>query len=466
MTYATEATNFDDSVLANSTDSPGLSTNFGENFITGVGQTIDNNLSISEWFVRDSGGWSLGDRNDELKKLRDSGELTDQEYSSFISSDSRGMKYPDYSAMAEYANNKLGTSIRTDKEINDQMRAGLKGRRERAQDITDRQTTTGFIGNVAGSMTGFALEPAGIAAIPLEGLMLGRSAYVLSQATTRLARASRVAGVSAVANMATETAIQPIMFNWHEEIGVDMTWKDALFNVASVGVLSGAITGAASGIRTKAGFEKEQFAAQLQQKIKRGEALTVKEKTILDAVDESELPTVRRDESELPTVRREPDDELTVKDVRNTLATVRREADTVVDDREATTLLKRMEDELNTVPNGSAKEHFERMDNTEKKFNEYTNRTVTQKKIDEVIDDQQLEADFDAMVQEGLFTKELNEINVDQDQFSKMFDGKPFDQLSKKGQKQAINETIDSIGTLKSMDARTKALDLCLLGGG
>jgi len=356
MSYASEEAQFNEDVFLNSTDEPDLPTGYSENFTYGLGQTVDENLSISEYLVRNFNGQSLTDRNEQLRELRNNGTLSDDEFASFITPDTRGIRMPDYSAMAEYANATYGADIRTDTEINDEMFEGLATRRRQAQDVFERQTFTGAVGEVLGGLNAFALEPAAIAAIPLEWLMLGRYAYTLSQATTRLSRASKIAGISATANMATETAIQPILHNWHEEMGVEMTWKDSLFTIASVGAMSGVITGLATGIKSKARFEAEQRNARIRS------------------------------------------GDVSVRDVRDILEETRRVTDDIAIDDEATALLRQTENELNSVPDGPAREHFERMDDAERRVNNAVETKPAKDEVEYEIDDKQLALDYETRI--------------------------------------------------------------------
>jgi len=296
---------------------------------------------------------------------------------------------------------------------------------------------------VSGSLVGFSLEPAGIAAIPLEGLMMGRAAFTLSQATTRLARASRIAGISATANMATEAAIQPIIFNWNEQIGVDMTWGDALMNIASVGVLSGAISGAASGIKRKATFEAEQLRAQ--GKISAQELID-KLAEINKVVDDATVPrpgnepTVPRPGNE-PTVPRPgneptvPRPDITVKQIADTLQTVRREAIKTVDDDQTVKYIRHIENELRSSNIEKAADHFEKMVAAQKRVDDPTIIPKTEQKLDTEIDDIQLETDYKSRIK----------------------DNKTFRDLE-------FND--NSVKEIEAIEAKEKALNLCLTGGG
>jgi len=422
MSYETEQRQFEENVRNNLTPMPQLSTGYGQNLTVGVGQTIDEALSVSEWIVRDTGGWSYSDRDQKLRDLREEGKITDQEWIAFVKPDNRGMMLPDYSSLADYTNRKYGTEIKNNKTIDSEMREALKQRKEYAQSITGRQTFMGGVGEFAGALTGYALEPAAIAAIPLEGYFIGRAAYQLSQATTRLGRASRVAGISAAANMATETAIQPIVFNWHEDIGVDMTWGDALFNIASVGLLSGVATGMATGIRTKKGFRGEQLGSLMEQELVRA------------------------------------GNQIGVREVANILKQVRKAANEVSEDPEGEAFLKQTEYELESVTdNISARDHFERMDATEKRISEGVPIARQEEDLDYVIDDAQLESDFESRMLDSQYMNDIEMLDLDDiDPQAGMF-GEDIDLTPREKGMNAIKQ-------IEEMDNRARNLDICLLG--
>ncbi len=299
-----------------STDKPKLSSGYSENFIMGVGQTIDKALSISETFVRESGGWTYEARNKQINDLRKSDQITDEEVLKFTRSVGRSRtKQINYNDLTTYANEKLGLSIQTNEEIDNDMREGLKVRAEMAEEVFSRQSGMGFVGELAGGFTGYSLEPFNTAALIAEPIILGRNAYMLSQASTKLGRALVMAKTSAVVGMTVEAAIQPFLFNWHEEIGVDMSWRDALTNIAAVGVFSGAV-GGLSGALSK------------------------------------------------------PVTGITAKEFASLLSTIRKESKKIIDDDVVGDIVKQAENNLNgEKENVTAQDHFENIDAAEEKIN-------------------------------------------------------------------------------------------------
>ena len=435
MSYASEEQQFNEDLSQLATNAPKLSSDAGENFIYGVGQAVDKGLSISEEIVRYTGGWLLDDRNQKIRDMRKTGEINDEEYMSFVEPDSRGMKLPNYNALAKLAKSR-GADVQTDEEIRKDMRKTLMERTEIANEIFSRQTTGGFLAELAGGVVGYGLEPGVAAAIPLEAFFIGRSAYTLSQAATRLGRGARIAGISAATNAAVETGLQPILFNWREEIGQDMSWGEAIMNVASVAVMSGAITGAASTLKRKATFEAEQFKASIKEKIKAGRA-----------------------------------DELTANELAYTLKDIKETAKKVVDDPEGEALLKQTEEELSSLPKDkNAKEHLQEMDELDKRMNEAP--APNQRDdiaddiaddfedggINDVIDDMQLEKDFDAAINESLYMKDVAMRNLtDDNPLEGMFG---FDEVKVATK----NDVGNAITQIKTADKKIKTIETCLLG--
>lgn len=419
MSYATEEAQFNENIRQNLTDSPKLPSGYSENFQYGLGQTVDQTLSISEEIVREYNGLTLSDRNDELKELRANGTLTDDEYISFVKHDNRGIPTPDYSAMADFANEKYGTTIRNDASIRKELLEGLASRKRQAAEIFGRQSTMGLVGEVLGGLTGFALEPAGIAAIPLEALMLGRYAYTLSQATTRLGRASRVAGVSAAANMATETIIQPTVFNWHEEIGIDMTWKDALFNIASVGVLGGGVTGLASGLKTKKTFRGEQLGSAMEQSLKANDISVAAVADLLSHVRNAAKQN---------------------KDKKTNIAV----------NKEAEEILERTEEELRSVwKDEAAEDFFNNVDAAQKRVNSYATATKIYDDVEYEIIDSEVDFEFKKRLETSEEMKQLEWKDVvDTDEFL------PGEKNSK------------ALTVIQKAQDDIDAIQLCITGGG
>jgi len=352
MSYAVEMQEFETRTHAMSTDRPQLPSGFGENAIASIGQIMDENLSISEWIVRESGGFSYSDRDDDLKALRKSGDISDDLWISFTEpAGHAGFPVTNYSGLAKYLNKERNLKIPSNEEIDADMRQTLKDRREYAESVFARQTGMGAFGEIAGGFVGYGIEPANVIGIVGESLLLTRSAFALSEATTRLGRAVITGKQALIAGVASETLIQPILFNWHEEIGVDMGWGDALANIASVGVLSG-VLGAGAGALIKG----------------RGAQI------------------------------------VTAEDLVQVLRGLSKEAENLGESSQVQAVLKRVQEEVESLPPDTPiKEHMEKVDSTQQKINEERIQSEPEEVINQGVEisDVDLEKEIQAMIAEG-----------------------------------------------------------------
>ncbi len=355
MTYATEMREVEQNVQSNLTDRPKLSTGFSENYVASVGQVLDENLSISEQLVRGEGLWgqfsdsqfNYGDRNKEIMRLRKEGTVTDDEILAFTRTQGRNKhRITNYGMLAEYLQNERGLEIETNEDIDANMRQALKDRKEYAADVVARQNGFGAVGEVAGGFVGYGMEPITIAGVGFESVLLARSAYAMSQATTRIGRALQTAKAGVVAGAVSEAMIQPELFNWKEEIGVDMTWGDALMNIAAVAVTSGVI-GSAAGFLSK------------------GKGMTA-------------------------------------RDLTEVLSGLQREAKALNLDDEAVQALSQMQKEVETLPKGAdVQEHMEGVDAAAERINNAKVERDIDENFDEGFSDADLEVEIQRMVDEG-----------------------------------------------------------------
>jgi len=90
MSYEAEVRQLRQNSFLRMTDTPQVSSSVGDNFIYGVGQTVDYNLSISENIVRGfdipftnirfGGNFDYDKRDDQLNAMRKDGTLSDDEW--------------------------------------------------------------------------------------------------------------------------------------------------------------------------------------------------------------------------------------------------------------------------------------------------------------------------------------------------------------------------------------------------
>ena len=128
--------------------------------------------------------------------------------------------------------------IRTDAEINEERIEYFKEKREQNQKILDRGSG---LAQFFGGLSGYALDPINILTLPFG---VGTAFKGLGVLATAL-RASRN---SAAIGVATELAIQPLVYKHKHDIESPYEFSDALTAIGSVAVTSGLLGGAAGGL--------------------------------------------------------------------------------------------------------------------------------------------------------------------------------------------------------------------------
>ncbi len=228
-----------------------------ENFQAGVGQVFDEELSVSS-AINDIG---TAERADQIKKLTSEGYIPESVVKSFT----RKMGHfqeTDYDAVAKYANEylDLDKEIPTTEQLTKWRDDDLAQRRKYREDIYDRALTGGDVSSFAGSMIGAGLDP-------VNYIPIGGAAISGAKATSRAMYSLAMAKKGAIGGVIAAAAVEPFIFSWKEEIGVEYTTKDAMFNLAASGIMSGAIAGVAGNfahrIRSKREVKVEENRSSL-----------------------------------------------------------------------------------------------------------------------------------------------------------------------------------------------------------
>ena len=128
--------------------------------------------------------------------------------------------------------------IRTDAEINEERIEYFKEKREQNQKILDRGSG---LAQFFGGLSGYALDPINILTLPFG---VGTAFKGLGV----LATALRAGRNSAAIGVATELAIQPLVYKHKHDIESPYEFSDALTAIGSVAVTSGLLGGAAGGL--------------------------------------------------------------------------------------------------------------------------------------------------------------------------------------------------------------------------
>ncbi len=228
-----------------------------ENFQAGVGQVFDEELSVSS-AINDIGS---AERADQVKKLTSEGYIPESIIKSFTTKRGHTQKV-DYDSIAKYANEylDLDKEIPTTEQLTKWRDEDLAQRRKYREDIYDRALGGGDVSAFAGSMIGAGLDP-------VNYIPIGGAAISGAKATSRAMYSLAMAKKGAIGGVVAAAAIEPFIFSWKEEIGVEYTTKDAMFNLAASGIMSGAIAGVAGNlahrIRSKRQIKVEENRSSL-----------------------------------------------------------------------------------------------------------------------------------------------------------------------------------------------------------
>jgi len=196
---------------------------FSEVFQASVGMVIDEELSISSYLNNEM----FEERNLKVRKLREEGFDVDA--------------YTNNQGKIDFTklSRDTGEQIETDEVLTERRNKMLRQRREYAQDVIDRGS--GYA-QFFGMATGFMLDPINIATLPLA--TAGVSLKSLGVVGSALAVAKREAGVA----LASELAIQPLVYQHKHDIDSPFQASDALANIAIAATGAAMIGGVAGGL--------------------------------------------------------------------------------------------------------------------------------------------------------------------------------------------------------------------------
>lgn len=204
---------------------------FGETFAASLGNTIDENLSISMTLNRE--GWQ---RRKQLIEEKISQGVIDRK--AYL--DRRGRF--DYDRAASFLND---PQIKTDKVLTEERNQMLAERRQYSEAIMEKGNG---IAQFLGAANAYMLDPISIATMPISMPATGAKALSIA------GRALLAARNAAVVEIATELAIQPFVYEHRHDIDSPYTYMDALENIAGAAIGSsvlGGVTGGVSGYLRK-----------------------------------------------------------------------------------------------------------------------------------------------------------------------------------------------------------------------
>lgn len=213
---------------------------FGEVFGAGVGQVVDEEMSISYLLNNEA----LHARKAEAKKLADAGALDIAKYTNY-------MGEIDYDRIASETG-----LVKSDKEVFEQRSELLRKRREYREDVFERGSG---MAQFFGMATGFMLDPINIATMPI-----ATSSATLKGMST-LAGAMRVARNEAALAASAELLIQPLVYQHKHDINSPYSATDALTAIATAATgaaVLGGITGGLGGYLRKVREQSAPFVPE------------------------------------------------------------------------------------------------------------------------------------------------------------------------------------------------------------
>lgn len=221
---------------------------FEETFDAAIGRFFDEDLSISAFFASRNAPSGMGfvgnlyeERNQKLREMRDSGEITPEVWD-YYSSPERlfGNKDVYWDKLAKYVQKEHGrVDVETDKQLKSRVREELAKRREYAARVFAR-------GDIAGSLLGTihaaVLDPINVATALATPIAAARSGKIIHSA---LKYGAYEAGLSAAA----ELPIQIQVRRFKEDIDSPYTGTEMLYNIlaamaggAAIGSLVGGVS--------------------------------------------------------------------------------------------------------------------------------------------------------------------------------------------------------------------------------
>lgn len=194
---------------------------FFETMGSAFGFVIDEELSVSSLLNRQG----YDDRNEQIFKM---------------SSEGFDLKpYTDITGEIDYDRISEDTGlIRTNRELYDERTEILRKRREENQDVIERGN--GFA-QFLGSMGGYMLDPINVATM---GIGVGTAYKGMSTLSQALMTGRNTAAIA----LASESAIQPLVYKHKHDINSPYEFNDALIAIGTTAVGAGLLGGAMGGI--------------------------------------------------------------------------------------------------------------------------------------------------------------------------------------------------------------------------
>jgi len=207
---------------------------FGEVYTAAFRHAVDEEMSISGGLNREG----YRQRQNEVRRLIDEGQITN------VDDYTDQMGELDYFVLSQSFD-----SIKSDEQLAEERNTFLAEERKKNKEVMERGSG---LAQFLGYASAFVIDPVNLATLPVSTAVTG------ARALSWFARGLAVAKREGALAVATELAIQPLVYEHKKNIDSPYSWKDAVSNIGiaavgsyGVGFATGGLAGYLKAVRAK-----------------------------------------------------------------------------------------------------------------------------------------------------------------------------------------------------------------------
>lgn len=207
---------------------------FGEVYTAAFRHAVNEEMSISGGLNREG----YRQRQREVKRLIDEGQITN------VDDYTNQMGELDYHVLSQSFD-----TIKSDEQLAEERNTFLAAEREKNQKVMERGSG---VAQFLGYASAFVIDPINLATLPVSTAVTG------ARSLSWIARGLSVAKREGALSIATELAIQPLVYEHKKNIDSPYSWQDAVSNIGiaaigsyGVGFATGGLAGYLKAVRTK-----------------------------------------------------------------------------------------------------------------------------------------------------------------------------------------------------------------------
>lgn len=207
---------------------------FGEVYTAAFRHAVNEEMSISGGLNREG----YRQRQREVKRLIDEGKITN------VDDYTNQMGELDYHVLSQSFD-----TIKSDEQLAEERNTFLAAEREKNQEVMERGSG---VAQFLGYASAFVIDPINLATLPVSTAVTG------ARSLSWIARGLSVAKREGALSIATELAIQPLVYEHKKNIDSPYSWQDAVANIGiaavgsyGVGFVTGGLAGYLKAVRTK-----------------------------------------------------------------------------------------------------------------------------------------------------------------------------------------------------------------------